>query len=125
MHDSLDEIDENPGGPGVLGGLERRIALCLADVFHRLSRGLHLSLTAPRSKKHVIGDLTETPDVQKNDVIGALLGVVLPEWLRFAGSLYLIIFAAIVMLLLIACPQGMSGLLERGWNRLTGKKAAR
>ena len=53
--------------------------------------------------------------------IGALLGVVLPEWLRFAGSLYLIIFAAIVMLLLIACPQGMSGLLERGWNRLTGK----
>jgi branched-chain amino acid transport system permease protein len=25
--------------------------------------------------------------------IGALLGVVLPEWLRFAGSLYLIIFA--------------------------------
>jgi branched-chain amino acid transport system permease protein len=37
--------------------------------------------------------------------IGALLGVVLPEWLRFAGSLYLIIFAAIVMLLLIACPR--------------------
>ncbi|MEI5666381.1 branched-chain amino acid ABC transporter permease [Bosea sp. CCNWLW174] len=54
--------------------------------------------------------------------IGALLGVVLPEWLRFAGSLYLIIFAAIVMLLLIACPQGMSGLLERGWAKLTGKK---
>lgn len=57
--------------------------------------------------------------------IGALLGVVLPEWLRFAGSLYLIIFAAIVMLLLIACPQGMSGLLERGWRKLTGKGAGR
>jgi branched-chain amino acid transport system permease protein len=56
--------------------------------------------------------------------IGALLGVVLPEWLRVAGSLYLIIFAAIVMLLLIACPQGMSGLLERGWNKLTGKSGA-
>ncbi|MGO4737473.1 branched-chain amino acid ABC transporter permease [Bosea sp. 2KB_26] len=53
--------------------------------------------------------------------IGALLGVVLPEWLRVVGSLYLIIFATIVMLLLIACPQGVSGLLERGWAKLTGK----
>lgn len=57
--------------------------------------------------------------------IGALLGVVLPEWLRVVGSLYLIIFAAIVMLLLIACPQGVSGLLERGWAKLTGKGSAR
>ena len=50
--------------------------------------------------------------------IGALLGVVLPEWLRFAGSLYLIIFATIVLALLIVCPQGVSGLFERGWNAL-------
>ena len=57
--------------------------------------------------------------------IGALLGVVLPEWLRFAGSLYLIIFASIVMLLLIACPQGVSGLFERGYAKLTGRKGAR
>lgn len=55
--------------------------------------------------------------------IGALLGVVLPEWLRVVGSLYLIVFATIVMLLLIACPQGVSGLLERGWAKLTGKGA--
>lgn len=54
--------------------------------------------------------------------IGALLGVVLPEWLRFAGSLYLIIFASIVLLLLIACPQGVSGLIERGWTKLTGRR---
>lgn len=50
--------------------------------------------------------------------IGALLGVVLPEWLRFAGSLYLIIFASIVLMLLIICPQGVSGLAERGWQAL-------
>lgn len=50
--------------------------------------------------------------------VGALLGVVLPEWLRFAGSLYLIIFAAIVLALLVICPQGVSGLVERGWNAL-------
>lgn len=53
--------------------------------------------------------------------IGALLGVVLPEWLRFAGSLYLIIFATIVLALLIVCPQGVSGLFERGWNALRRK----
>lgn len=50
--------------------------------------------------------------------VGALLGVALPEWLRFVGSLYLIVFAAIVMILLIVCPQGALGLLERGWRRI-------
>lgn len=53
--------------------------------------------------------------------VGALLGVVLPEWLRFAGSLYLIIFATIVLALLIVCPQGVSGLLERGWAAMRRK----
>ena len=53
--------------------------------------------------------------------VGALLGVVLPEWLRFAGSLYLIIFASIVLALLVICPQGISGLIERGWNALRRK----
>lgn len=55
--------------------------------------------------------------------VGALLGVVLPEWLRFAGSLYLIIFATIVLALLIICPQGVSGLLERSWAALGRRKA--
>jgi len=58
--------------------------------------------------------------------VGALLGVVLPEWLRFAGSLYLIIFATIVLALLIICPQGVSGLIERCWaalRRSFGRKA--
>jgi branched-chain amino acid transport system permease protein len=53
---------------------------------------------------------------QLGPFVGALLGVVLPEWLRFAGGLYLIIFAAIVIGLLIVCPQGVLGLLERGWT---------
>lgn len=53
--------------------------------------------------------------------VGALLGVVLPEWLRFAGSLYLIIFATIVLALLVICPQGVSGLVERGWNAMRRK----
>lgn len=62
---------------------------------------------------------------QLGPFVGALLGVVLPEWLRFTGGLYLIVFAAIVVALLIACPQGIIGLMERGWLALrrpaTGK----
>lgn len=50
---------------------------------------------------------------QLGPFVGALLGVVLPEWLRFTGGLYLIIFATIVIGLLIACPQGVLGLIER------------
>jgi branched-chain amino acid transport system permease protein len=55
---------------------------------------------------------------QLGPFVGALLGVVLPEWLRFTGGLYLIIFAVIVIGLLIACPQGVLGLFERGWNAI-------
>ncbi len=65
---------------------------------------------------------------QLGPFVGALLGVVLPEWLRFTGGLYLIIFAAIVIALLIACPQGVLGLMERGWlaaKRLSGMSAKR
>lgn len=55
---------------------------------------------------------------QLGPFVGALLGVVLPEWLRFTGGIYLIVFASIVVLLLIACPQGVIGLVERGWLAL-------
>ncbi|MCA3631128.1 MAG: branched-chain amino acid ABC transporter permease [Methylobacterium sp.] len=62
---------------------------------------------------------------QLGPFIGALLGVVLPEYLRVAGGLYLILFAAIVVALLIACPQGIMGLLERGWNAIRRRPMGR
>ena len=60
---------------------------------------------------------------QLGPFVGALLGVVLPEWLRFTGGLYLIVFAAIVIALLIACPQGVIGLCERFWLALRRPRA--
>lgn len=60
---------------------------------------------------------------QLGPFVGALLGVVLPEWLRFTGGLYLIVFAAIVIVLLIACPQGVIGLCERLWLALRRPRA--
>lgn len=45
--------------------------------------------------------------------VGALVSVLLPEWLRFTGGMYLISYAALVMLLMAFCPTGLLGLAER------------
>jgi branched-chain amino acid transport system permease protein len=45
--------------------------------------------------------------------IGAAIAVLLPEWLRFAESYYLIIYAVTVMVMMAFCPSGIVGLLQR------------
>jgi branched-chain amino acid transport system permease protein len=45
--------------------------------------------------------------------IGAGVAVLLPEWLRFAESYYLIVYALLVMLMMAFCPTGIVGLIER------------
>jgi branched-chain amino acid transport system permease protein len=45
--------------------------------------------------------------------IGAGVAVLLPEWLRFAESYYLIIYAVLVMIMMAFCPTGIVGLVER------------
>ena len=45
--------------------------------------------------------------------IGAGVAVLLPEWLRFAESYYLIIYAVLVMVMMAFCPTGIVGLVER------------
>jgi branched-chain amino acid transport system permease protein len=51
--------------------------------------------------------------------IGAGVAVLLPEWLRFAESYYLIIYALVVMLMMAFCPTGVAGLFARlfTWKR--------
>jgi branched-chain amino acid transport system permease protein len=51
--------------------------------------------------------------------IGAGVAVLLPEWLRFAESYYLIIYAVLVMVMMAFCPTGIVGLLARlfAWRR--------
>ena len=41
--------------------------------------------------------------------VGAMVAVLLPEWLRFAEGYYLILYAILVMLLLIYSPSGAAG----------------
>lgn len=45
--------------------------------------------------------------------LGALIAVLLPEWLRFTEGLYLILYAMLVMVLLIYSPTGLLGILDR------------
>ncbi len=54
--------------------------------------------------------------------LGALIAVLLPEWLRFTKGYYLIIYAFVVMLLLIWSPSGILGILDR---YLTERKTRR
>lgn len=43
-------------------------------------------------------------------MLGALISVLLPEWLRFAQGYYLMIYALVVMLLLAWSPKGILGI---------------
>jgi branched-chain amino acid transport system permease protein len=45
--------------------------------------------------------------------VGALVAVLLPEWMRIAQGYYLMVYAAIVMVMMAFCPSGVLGLIER------------
>jgi branched-chain amino acid transport system permease protein len=45
--------------------------------------------------------------------VGAIIAVLLPEWLQAASKYYLFYYAAFVMLLLIASPSGIIGFFEK------------
>jgi branched-chain amino acid transport system permease protein len=45
--------------------------------------------------------------------VGALVAVLLPEWLRFLENYYLILYALLVMALLIYSPTGLIGIVDR------------
>ena len=45
--------------------------------------------------------------------VGAAVAVLLPEALRGVGDYYLVIYAALVMVLMVVCPGGLLGLVAR------------
>jgi branched-chain amino acid transport system permease protein len=46
-------------------------------------------------------------------VVGAAVGVLLPEWLRFAQAWYLFVFGAAVVLMMIWLPEGLLSIPDR------------
>lgn len=45
--------------------------------------------------------------------LGALVAVLLPEWLRVTQGYYLIVYAALIMVMMAFCPSGLFGMAER------------
>jgi len=45
--------------------------------------------------------------------VGALIAVLLPEWMRIAQGYYLIVYAALVIVMMAFCPSGILGLIDR------------
>jgi branched-chain amino acid transport system permease protein len=45
--------------------------------------------------------------------LGAIVAVLLPEWLRFTEGYYLMAYAVLVIALMVFCPSGLLGLVER------------
>ncbi|MCC6777967.1 MAG: branched-chain amino acid ABC transporter permease [Hyphomicrobiales bacterium] len=45
--------------------------------------------------------------------LGAMVAVLLPEWLRFTEGYYLMGYAVLVIVLMALCPSGLLGLIER------------
>jgi len=47
---------------------------------------------------------------------GALVAVLLPEWMRILEGYYLILYAALIMAMMSFRPSGILGLLESAWK---------
>ncbi|WP_187970401.1 branched-chain amino acid ABC transporter permease [Aquibium microcysteis] len=58
-------------------------------------------------------------------LLGAGLVVMLPEFLRFAESYYLMIYAGLVMILMVYCPTGLIGLVDKTVNAFRSKRVER
>jgi len=56
--------------------------------------------------------------------IGALIAVLLPEWLRFTEGYYLMIYAVMVFLLLAYSPTGILGILAKALDQRRTKAAS-
>ena len=52
--------------------------------------------------------------------LGAVVAVLLPEWMRFAEGYYLMGYAVLVMVLMVFCPAGLLGSADRLLARMAG-----
>jgi branched-chain amino acid transport system permease protein len=57
-------------------------------------------------------------------VVGAAVGVLLPEWLRFAQAWYLFIFGAAVVLLMLWLPDGLLSIPDRLRSRRQARESS-
>jgi branched-chain amino acid transport system permease protein len=56
--------------------------------------------------------------------LGAMIAVLLPEWLRFTQGYYLMLYSVAVIILLIYSPTGILGIFDRYMTKRRTKAAS-
>lgn len=99
-----------------LGGLSGAVFAPLVQYIEPLSFALDLSLNL------LLMVIVGGSGYFFGPFVGALVAVLLPEWLRFIQGYYLVCYAILVMLMMAFCPSGILGLFEHGLKLLTFKR---
>jgi branched-chain amino acid transport system permease protein len=90
-----------------LGGLSGAVFAPLVQYIEPLSFALNLSLNL------LLMVIVGGSGFFFGPFVGALVAVLLPEWLRFIQGYYLVVYAVMVMVMMAFSPTGILGLLER------------
>ncbi|HKF73600.1 MAG TPA: branched-chain amino acid ABC transporter permease [Stellaceae bacterium] len=95
-----------------LGGLSGALYAPLVQFIEPVSFGLNLSFNL------LLMVIVGGSGFFFGPFVGALIAVLLPEWMRVTEGYYLIAYAVMVMVLMAFCPTGVLGLIERATNLL-------
>jgi branched-chain amino acid transport system permease protein len=90
-----------------IGGLSGAVLAPLVQYIEPLSFALNLSLNL------LLMVIVGGSGYFFGPFVGALVAVLLPEWLRFIQGYYLVFYAVLVMVMMAFCPTGILGLVER------------
>ena len=90
-----------------IGGLSGAVLAPLVQYIEPLSFALNLSLNL------LLMVIVGGSGYFFGPFVGALVAVLLPEWLRFIQGYYLVVYAVLVMVMMAFCPTGILGLVER------------
>ena len=90
-----------------IGGLSGAVFAPLVQYIEPLSFALNLSLNL------LLMVIVGGSGYFFGPFIGALVAVLLPEWLRFIEGYYLVFYAVLVMVMMAFCPTGILGLVDR------------
>jgi branched-chain amino acid transport system permease protein len=90
-----------------IGGLSGAVLAPLVQYIEPLSFALNLSLNL------LLMVIVGGSGYFFGPFVGALVAVLLPEWLRFIQGYYLVVYAVLVMVMMAFCPTGILGLVDR------------
>jgi branched-chain amino acid transport system permease protein len=101
-----------------IGGLAGAVFASLVQYIEPLSFALDLSLNL------LLMVIVGGSGFFFGPFVGALIAVLLPEWLRLIQGYYLICYARLGMAMMAFCPTGILGLVQRGVRLVAARRKA-